>query len=152
MSEWILEQNPEAKIVLWAHNGHINESGRRYLSMGKILADELGDDYFSVGFTFYKGDYTAIRQGEGLQTNTADAALIGSIGSVFHTLDLPFFVLDLRGVEQDERASWLTELQDVRMMGSVAIDGQYAFSRTILSEDYDAIIFVDQMTPTNLLQ
>ena len=23
--EWILQQNPDAKIVLWAHNGHVNK-------------------------------------------------------------------------------------------------------------------------------
>ena len=152
--EWILERNPEAKVVLWAHNGHIMEVGRQTGRMGSFLSEKLREDYFSIGFTFYQGDYNARRQLNGaVKANPANSAPAESVGGVFHTLGLPLFVLDLREAEQDKRASWLNGPRDVRMMiGAVAVKDQYAFSRRYLVEEYDAIIFVDQMTPTDLLE
>ena len=150
--EWILEQNPDAKVVLWAHNGHIKES--TIGPMGGFLSKEFGDDYLSIGFTFYQGDYMARSQlDKPVQVNTASAAPADSIGGVFHELGLPFFALDLRGVERDGPASWRVWYRETRMMiGSVAVEDRRAFSKTLLPTNYDAIIFVDQMTPTNLLR
>ena len=67
--EWILEQNPDAKVVLWAHNGHIAEVPLPYnsaISMGDVLTSRYGEDYLSIGFVFYSGQYRAYRSGEGL--------------------------------------------------------------------------------------
>ncbi len=153
--EWILEQNPKAKAVLWAHNGHIKEKSLPYNSsvvMGNVLADRYGEDYLSIGFSFYSGQYTAVRSGEGLGTQVAEPASTGSIGSVFHTLDLPLFLLDVRAARRDARASWLVRPHEMRQIGAVAPRDGQTFSQIVLTDDYDAIIFVDQMTPTDLLQ
>ena len=152
--EWILDQNPEAKVVLWAHNAHVKESNQWQKVMGEYLSEKLGDDYFSIGFAFYKGGFQARpRSGEAPRVHFAEAAPAESIEGAFHALGLPFFALDLRGVRQDERALWLVKPQNARMIiGAVAFESQLSFSRKQLLYDYDALIFVDQMTPTHLLR
>lgn len=61
---WIMNQNPNSKIVLWAHNGHIGHSNK-YLTMGKYLQNELGDNYQAIGFLTSEGKYTAISFSDG---------------------------------------------------------------------------------------
>ncbi len=149
---WILEENPDAKVVLWAHNAHVGESSRGYPSMGRSLAERYGEDYLSLGFTFYEGEYTARERETGaVRTHAAGPASAESVGGTFHALGLPLFALDLRGAEQDPAAAWLTRPQDVRMMGAVAVDDEQAFSRSVLLEDYDVVVFVDRMTATDPL-
>ena len=151
---WILEQNPDAKAVLWAHNGHVKEEGNSWRGMGWFLAERYGDAYLSLGFSFYEGEYKARVGGiDGeLKTNTADPAPAESVGRVFHATELPLFALDLRPALQEPDAAWLTRPQPFRMAGSVALDNERDFYPTALTEDYDLMIFVDQMTATQLLQ
>ena len=48
---------PDAKIILWAHNGHIGNSDPW---QGAHLERALGDDYIPVGFTTSRGRYRAV--------------------------------------------------------------------------------------------
>jgi len=56
---WILQQNPTAKLILWAHNGHIGHSDK-YPTMGKYLQNNLAENYRSIGFLTSEGRYTAM--------------------------------------------------------------------------------------------
>lgn len=56
-------KDPNAKIIVWAHNAHIsntviidNEIG----IMGKNLKNEFNDDYHSIGLSSYSGNYSYI--------------------------------------------------------------------------------------------
>ena len=148
--EWLLAQYPEARVVLWAHNAHIKEWGQEKL-MGERLSERFGDDYFSLGFAFYGGDFRAEPSGGKPQAYSIQDAPAQSVEGVFHTLGLPLFALDLRAAEQE--APWLAAPQDIRtIIGSVANDYQTSFLERQLPKEYDAVIFVDQMTPTNLLE
>ena len=152
---WILEQNPGARVILWAHNGHITEKSSPYnsaVAMGDLLASRYGEDYLSIGFSFYSGQYTAYRSGEGVGTSVIGPAPAGSVGDVFHALGLPFFMLDVRVAKQDERASWLVRPHEMRQIGAVASRDGQTFREIVLTSEYDAVIFVDQMTPTDLLE
>ncbi len=148
---WILAQHPEAKVVLWAHNAHIKEWGRETY-MGERLSDTLRNDYFSLGFAFYEGEFQAVPRGGGTpRPHTASAASARSVEGVFHTLNAPLFALDLRLAQRE--APWLALPQDTRTgIGWIANDYQLSFSKRQLPREYDAIIFVDQMTPTDLLR
>ena len=66
--QWILEENPEAKIVLWAHNGHVSTGGfRGYDPMGAFLRQKYGGQMVVCGFAFNQGSFQAIEQGKGLR-------------------------------------------------------------------------------------
>ncbi|MGD2122593.1 MAG: erythromycin esterase family protein, partial [Gemmatimonadota bacterium] len=62
---WLLDQaGPEAKIVLWAHNGHVADSPTSFVagSMGYHLQQHYGDEMVIAGFDFYQGGFQAITQ------------------------------------------------------------------------------------------
>ena len=147
---WILQQNPDAKIVLWAHNVHVSESGRiTGPSMGEVLAERYGADYFSVGFAFYEGEYSAVDPEKGLQTNTAGPANPSSIDNLFHRVGLPLFALDLRAVADSGPTAWLAEFQYLRTMYSNASESHY--ERLVLPKAFDAVLFVDHSSASKLL-
>lgn len=145
--DWILEHSPpEAKIVLWAHNGHVS---RRPRQMGRYLADRHGAEMVVFAFAFHEGRYTA-RGSSGLGTYTTSASEVGSAEWAFHSTGSPRFTLDLRRASPDNPASsWLTRPLEFRSIGAVA--RSYAFYSTVLTDEYDSVIFFDQTTPSQLL-
>ena len=73
--KWILDQNPDAKIVLWAHNGHVARGHMRYRSMGQELHDMYGAQMVVLGFAFNRGSFQAVgARGGGLQNFTVGAS------------------------------------------------------------------------------
>ena len=142
---WIRRQNPESKIVVWAHNQHIQKTGP---AMGKYLADSLKNDYLNIGFTFNKGSYTA----GGLTTITAQESYPGTYEYFFNAIKVPIFILDLRNVKKENHADgeWLNGQLDFRTVG--ATNGPKEFYRTNLSSAFDLIIFIDETKASVLLK
>lgn len=55
---WILDQSgPDSKIILWAHNLHIQDE--IYFMMGKHLRDRFQEDLVVVSFSFFEGKFNA---------------------------------------------------------------------------------------------
>lgn len=69
-SLWLLDFFEEKKMSIWAHNGHL-DNNLSSKSMGYYLAQELGSDYGSIGFSFSKGSFTAVGSG-GLKTRSIE--------------------------------------------------------------------------------
>jgi erythromycin esterase-like protein len=143
---WILQQSPDAKVVLWAHNGHIN---RQPGTMGSFLAGWYGKDYLPIEFAFHEGRYNAVNSGA-LRANDAAVSFPGSAEYIFHRSGMPQFILDLRRALPSYPASaWLFGTTQFRNIGAVAIDG---FSQRNNMTNYsDAVIFFDHSTPSALL-
>ncbi|MCA9728472.1 MAG: erythromycin esterase family protein, partial [Candidatus Eisenbacteria bacterium] len=59
--QWILQtQAPGTRIVLWAHNGHIQRTpNSSWKTMGTHLAEALDSDYVCFGFAFDHGGFQA---------------------------------------------------------------------------------------------
>lgn len=143
---WILQQNPSAKMAIWAHNYHVS---RVPAAQGSYLSRIYTADYVALGFAFHEGNYSAVRDGRLVSDNAAASSFPGSVEYVFHQTGLPRFILDLRRAGRDNGGAWLLGQNEFREIGAVAADG-YAL-RSSLPVDYDAIIFFDQTTPTVLL-
>ncbi len=145
--DWILEHSPaDTRIVLWAHNGHVKRAPSR---MGGYLSERHGDDMAVFGFAFHEGRYTAVGP-DGLGTYTTSASEPGSVEWAFHNTGVERAMLDLRLANPDDSASgWLTRSIDFRSIGAVA--RSYAFSRTVLTDDYEVIVYFDQSTASQLL-
>ena len=65
--KWILDENPSAKIVLWAHNEHIrkDKDGFEFKSMGEYLYKMYGKQMIAIGFATAEGTYTAVQKDNG---------------------------------------------------------------------------------------
>ena len=67
--EWLAAQYPDAKIALWAHNGHVGTTPElSYRPMGSYLRQALGPAYYVIGQTFGSGTVRAVVSGHGLQS------------------------------------------------------------------------------------
>ena len=145
--EWILSQAPPgAKMVLWAHNGHVAKEPRW---MGSYLAQRFGADYVVLGFAFHEGRYNAVGN-RGLTSYDASPSFPGSLEYIFHSTGMPRLILDLRRASRSVPGStFLLDPIEFRSIGAVVADG--FFLTQTLTRDYDALIFFDQTTPSALL-
>jgi erythromycin esterase len=141
---WILENNPDSKIVLWAHNEHITKN---YQAMGEYLSRKYGKEYFSIGFSTNKGNYTAGRQNKVTTDNKLVAAVPGSFDYIFSQTGLQSFFLDLNLANHNEpNSSWLNKKMYFRTIGGNATDNQ--FLPATITKKFDGIIFINKTSPT----
>ncbi len=145
--DWILaHERPGTKIVLWAHNGHVN---RRPGWMGSHLAARHGADMVVIGFATHSGRYTAVGGEKSEVGNELIAPAGDTLEAVCHATGLPRFVLEVRRAEVDSAtARYFRSFPVMRSIGALATRAQ--FSPTDVARDYDAIIFVDHTSPTRL--
>jgi erythromycin esterase len=141
---WILDQSPHAKIVLWAHNGHVSTSGfRGYEPMGKSLRETYGKQIVVFGFAFNQGSFQAIEQGKGLHNFTVPPAPPGGLDAILATSGIPLFALDLRHAPE-----WFGQPHKARTIGAVYSDehADLYFNELIAPENFDALLFVEKTT------
>lgn len=146
--KWILDENPSAKIVLWAHNGHIrkDKDGFEYRSMGEYLDKIYGKQMIAIGFATAEGTYTAVqRDGKKfIGLDSANTLLLkeASYEMFFNTADAPDFLLDLRNISKDQEGTgWILEKRLFRSIGAVAMD-KFQFAKINLTSHFDMIIFI----------
>ncbi len=104
---FLLRSHPDARIVLLAHNGHIQRipyplmPGVTSASAGSYLAHDLGADYRVLGVTAIAGTTTearldpAARHGVAVDARPLDPPVAGSVEEALDGLDEPV-LLDLR--------------------------------------------------------
>lgn len=143
--EWILENNPGAKIVLWAHNGHV---ARQENWMGKFLEDKFpGDEMFVFGFATSRGEYTAMSSmGKGLRH---DLKLMpppeDSVEAILSQAGEGNFVIGLRGASaNDPGSAWAREPRPLRSIG--ALEQSTQFYPVAAADLYDALVYLDTTT------
>jgi erythromycin esterase-like protein len=142
--KWILDKNPNAKIVLWAHNGHSARGRMFYRSMGEELHDMYGSQMVVLGFGFNRGSFQAMgARGGGLQNFTVGPAANGSFDALLAAAGIPLFALDLRQAPQS-----LRDPRPSRQIGAVFSNETEAnyVSRVSVPALFDAIIYVENTT------
>jgi len=141
---WILEQNPGAKVILWAHNGHIANADPW---QGSHLKRALGRDYVPIGFLTARGRYRAMSDDNtGLGNHDLDEPTTGSVESFFDEAGLDLAVLDVRGSELGSHESgWLHEFRPMRSIGALEMDAQ--FSPRPVYPSFELLIYTAETTP-----
>jgi erythromycin esterase len=154
----ILEQGgPQARMVVWAHNGHVGVlAGDEYRSMGAVLKERYKGAALIVGFDFYKGSFNSRppRPPGSIQAFTIEASREDSYAHYFHSANIPSLALDLRGVRPGSTATdWLFTYKKIWWIGSNfnAADPRSATTEVVLTDTFDAVIFIDTITHSNLL-
>jgi erythromycin esterase len=152
---WILDQaGPDAKTVLWAHNGHVGMSGEEHLRMGDYLREQYGNQMVVFGFLFYQGSFNAYGAKD-LQTFQVGAPPTDSYEAFFHEAGLPRFFLDLRSAKAGAAASdWLLVPHPFRMIGSAYFpnEPQFFFKTAALAEIFDVVVYFQDTSPSLLLE
>ncbi|KFC19567.1 hypothetical protein IO90_09800 [Chryseobacterium sp. FH1] len=150
---WIAENYPNSKIVVSAHNGHINN---RKNEMGSFLKDGLKNDYTTFGFAFYEGTYTALSntlKKESLRTpQIAQTAVPGTVEYLLNSLDIPILILDLKRLKSEANplAKWIVnDITKFRNTGAVVLKREFWDAN--VSNDFDYLVFIKKSTNSKLL-
>jgi len=141
--KWLLEKPGKGgKVVVWAHNAHVAKRPIDFaipnrpqldgmVPMGALLADELGGDVVSIGFSF---------QGAADPKWLPDAA-VGTVDDVLAGADLRFGLVDIGSVPSDSRAGdWLRRPQAMRAEGGTMT--------CVPAHSFNAVAFTKILTPT----
>lgn len=153
--KWIADQNPGAKIIVWAHNGHVaHGSTAGYLPMGSYLRKMFGRQYVNFGFAFNEGSFQAVEMRKSLHDFTVGPAPDGSLDSTLASAGLPIMALDLRTPAKDPAtAEWLRAPHQTRSIGSAFSNDQTAnyLLDSSAPEMFDALLFVEKTTAARKL-
>jgi erythromycin esterase len=146
--EWIADQNPGAKLIIWAHNGHVGYAPYSGIEpMGSYLKKAFGSQLVNFGFAFNEGSFRAVELGKGLHEFTVGPAPAGSWDQALAATDIPIFALDLRRApQQGPAASWLEGDHPSRSIGATFSDGtaNLFWSNARQQDAFDAVLFVEK--------
>lgn len=153
---WILDHNPGAKLVLWAHNLHVATGGvPDRQPMGSFLRDTYGTGMVVFGFSFNRGGFQALDViNGGLKAFEAPPAPDGSFDAALAATGLPLFALDLRSVPAEGSASWFRRPLLTRNIGAGYAEGYDSsyYLNLALPVAFDAVFFVDSTTRARPVQ
>jgi erythromycin esterase len=142
---------PKRKIIVWAASFHIArnltsvrvpnspDQYKMVVPMGQHLFDELGNGLFSIGFTTYSGDAGVFFRAPA----KIDAAPSGTLESLAFDSGIENGLIPFRS--QDDGVRWLLQPLFARPLG-------YAWMQSSWHENFDAMIFLRTMTPSEKSQ
>jgi erythromycin esterase len=153
---WIQKHSPGAKMVLWAHNAHIQD-GRIFgkgPSMGAHLKKAFGTDYAAVGFALGEGTYTARNRSNWRVTsdNVLPSPDPRSYEYIFSLLGEDIFLLDLKRMkaENSEAMEWFLRSHRFRVIGALAEGVKQNYGEKI-GDRFDYLIYIRHSTASRLL-
>ena len=146
--EWIAANNPDARIMIWAHNDHVRKGKGKwnnYLNMGGYLKDAFGSQFMAVGFSTEEGTYTARiagKKGGPDSANVLTASTKGDVEFLLKQARYDNFLIPFKNVEEGTKETdWIFKKMNLRSLGAVASD-KYQFFEHKPALDYDGIIFL----------
>lgn len=148
--KWLVANNPQSKIILWGHNGHVN---RRKDWLGGFLDEFYGSEMKVVGFAIGEGTYTAIDLEKGLNSeNILEQPMVGSVEYYFQKTQEPLFMLELNKVKShNDDSKWLLKKKLVRTTGAV-VNKKEEFYLDKITDLYDAIIYIQKTNSSVLIK
>ncbi|MBD3135379.1 erythromycin esterase family protein [Microbispora bryophytorum] len=162
----LLLADPDARVAVWAHNGHImkgGHSGGSVTAMGRHLRQRHGEAYYALGVFFGAGRFRARRRRFG-KVDPATPPVTFRVPLVrrptivearLATAHPGEHVIDLRSGPRPESVTrWLGEPLHMRGYGgAVARRFTYklGYMPTVLAEHFDGIAFVPETTASTPL-
>jgi erythromycin esterase len=174
---WLVKNSGlSAKLVLWAHNGHVTFNPNMSLGwkpMGARLRDRFGSSYKVFGFSFYTGDFYAQLLDSSDPTRTLAAAVLGlaanpsinrvpipvknSYETVFHATGIPMFILGTdTKLDTSNGAKWMQGPHRLYLVPQnlppfKTPPPNWISYDSRIGQDFDAVIYVDQTHPSTPL-
>jgi erythromycin esterase len=154
--EIIAGERSDAKFIIWQHNRHIGRGTTRLgqQSLGDVLSGRFGDDYRAIAMEF--GDGCVHTRRLDTDGRSADLAVLrvpsppaGSVPRLLSSTGLRSFAIDLRQLDHDPvLGQWLSTSQKEHAIGWT-YDPSSLYHEGAIGVQYDAIVFVEHVTPTH---
>ena len=146
---WLLDTT-KARIVVWAHNGHISNTLPSVTNMGSHLRKKYKRDYLNIGFVFGEGSFQALdftKPSKLLAEHTLGPPPESHASVAFARTNKPLLVLDLRALpKQGIVADWFAAPHAVRDTGAAFMGEQQMTYPMVLPKLFDAVIYIDKTT------
>jgi erythromycin esterase len=154
---------PEARIAVWAHNGHVvtwysmdsrwrgnmTEDDTPTSCMGQHLRDIFGQAYYVFGFAFNRGGFQARDQQHpthAVREFSLEPAREGAVEWHLSKAGHENYIVDFRQKKPDAVSRWLGDERSMRSIGAAFADDwtpeKYEGKRPI--NRYDGLIYVDK--------
>jgi len=161
---WVVQQRGDgAKFLLWGRNSTLGITNTQHqiyfyqFTMGRLIRPIIGEEPFSIGFSFGSGEIVALNtcvEPPQLEAISVPPTPNQSFEWLAHYAGYPAFILFLdQSNTQELGFEWLAEPIPTRLIGS-----QYApalaedyFIELDLLKTFDAMIYFDKVSPTVLL-
>lgn len=146
---WILAQDPNSKMVVWAHNWHVRDEEPW---MGSHLRQKFGAQYVNLAFCSSHGEYYAMsadRSDDRLHELATPPEQ--SFEAILESAGEPLLLIDLRSAKSDDPgSSWLTE---ERPFGGIigALEMKDHYRTTKLQGAFDLLIYTRDTTAARQL-
>jgi hypothetical protein len=151
--QWIATHE-HAKVVAWAHNGHIQHIDDGSMPMGEHLRRALGRAYVAVGLLFDHGSFIARdpAQRDWRNAHTVAGQPAGTTGATLAAAGVRF-VVDVRRPPAGIVRDWLRSAHLTRDIGSW-FSPTSTFGKGLpiaIGRSFDLVAFVDGTTPARAL-
>ena len=150
--QFLNAQHPQTRIVVWAHNSHLGDASATAMgeegewNVGQLVRQGYRQEAVLVGLTTHGGTVTAASEWDGpAERKVVRPALADSYESLFHSIELPRFMLTFRN--NGSAAAALREPMLERAIGVIYRPETERYSHYFharLSEQFDAVIHFDE--------
>lgn len=155
--KWILDYESKYygndKIMLWAHNGHISYGYGQYINMGQNLKIYFKEDYYSLGFDFYKGNFVAMPFSYylgGLANFHLESSPEDSFAHEMMKTEIPISFLDLESALTNNVVSdFLSKEMHINSIGAIYSSEKININpenMRVPKDTFDGIIFIQSTT------
>jgi erythromycin esterase len=142
---WATHIYPNARIAVWAHNFHIAAyPSLGFTSMGSVLRQRFGRNYYAVGFAF---DHGAVSPNGVFAPIVVPPAYPLTAEAILREVQTPAYALNLDAVPiHSPLGRWLNRPEPIQAFGSIGgpQDLRQRFALVQLPRLYDALIFVHE--------
>lgn len=134
------------KVIVWAHNGHVSRSyppSRK--TMGAYLNDYFAQNYYAVGFCFFKGVFSSNQRRLGESPEYCIARSPNEhIESLFHRIKQPRLFVDIRTVDgTSDVKRWWSLPQKMQGAGANFNEQRGLATYLVSTETYDGLIYLE---------
>ena len=141
---WLLQQEPTAKVVLWAHNTHLRRD-EDHPQLGRFLARQLGPAYVAVGFATGHGTASVFNPDGSAHALVLAPPTPNAFEAWLDQATPPNYFLTLRSAAATSK--WLTKRQKFRFIGATGPPGgtksQFLWHAP-LSKAFDALFYLHE--------
>lgn len=153
--KWIeASQGANTKIMVWAHNGHVNLVPKAYFGgrainfLGTNLRKMYGNKFYTVGFVFNEGEFSAVNQNGQIQNFTVKPYKTALLSLAMASLNTPAFFYDFtKHIGNSNLTNVFDNTYDFYNIGADYYGKEEDVVVSVnLTKEFDGIIFISKTT------